>query len=48
MSAVLLTNVVVLDATEAEPYPGEVLVQGNRVRAVVQGRGRSPASGRPR
>src|SRR5918998_5640406 len=39
MSAVLLTNVVVLDATGAEPYPGEVLVQGNRVRAVAQGRG---------
>jgi predicted amidohydrolase YtcJ len=39
MGAVLLTNVVVLDATGAEPYPGEVLVQGNRIRAVAQGRG---------
>ena len=39
MSTVLLTNVVVLDATGAEPYPGEVLVQGNRVRAVARGRG---------
>ena len=39
MGAVLLTDVVVLDGSGAEPCPGEVLVQGNRIRAVAKGRG---------
>jgi imidazolonepropionase-like amidohydrolase len=38
MSATLLTNVTVLDSTGAEPFPGEVLVEGNRIRKVAKGR----------
>jgi imidazolonepropionase-like amidohydrolase len=34
----LLTNVTVLDSTGAEPFPGEVLVEGNRIRKVAKGR----------
>ena len=32
MGSVLFTDVMVLDASGADPYPGEVLVQGNRIR----------------
>lgn len=38
MESVLLTDVMVLDASGADPYPGEVLVQGNRIRSVARGR----------
>ncbi len=38
MSATLLTNVIVLDSTGAEPFPGEVLVEGNRIKKVAKGR----------
>ena len=38
MSATLLTNVMVLDSTGAEPFPGEVLVEGNRIKKVAKGR----------
>ncbi|MGD9510678.1 MAG: amidohydrolase family protein [Geminicoccaceae bacterium] len=38
MGSILLTDVAVLDASGAEPYPGEVLVQGNRIRTVAKGR----------
>jgi imidazolonepropionase-like amidohydrolase len=37
MSSVLFTNVNVLDCTGADPYPGSVLVEGNRIRAVSKG-----------
>ena len=39
MPATLLSNVMVLDATGAEPFPGEVLVEGNRIRKVARGKG---------
>ena len=35
MRPVLFTDVVVLDASGAEPFPGEVLVQGNRYPTVA-------------
>jgi imidazolonepropionase-like amidohydrolase len=34
MTGTLFANVNVLDCTGAEPFPGEVLVQGNRIAAV--------------
>ena len=37
MAATLLANVRVLDATGAEPFPGEVLVEGNRIKKVARG-----------
>jgi len=40
MADVLFTNVRILDGTGASPYPGSVLVQGNRIRQV----GRSTAA----
>jgi imidazolonepropionase-like amidohydrolase len=36
MANVLFTNVRILDATGAQPYPGEVLVQGNRIQRVAR------------
>ena len=30
MTSVLFANVRIIDSTGAQPYPGEVLVQGNR------------------
>jgi imidazolonepropionase-like amidohydrolase len=41
--ATLFTNVTVLDSTGAEPYPGEVLVEGEHISAVR----RSPGGPRP-
>jgi imidazolonepropionase-like amidohydrolase len=41
--ATLFTNVTVLDSTGAAPYPGEVLVEGERISAVR----RSPDGPRP-
>ncbi len=35
--ATLFTNVTVLDSTGADPYPGEVLVEGDRISAVNRG-----------
>lgn len=37
MSKILFTNVTILDCTGAEPYPGEVLVEGTRITAVARG-----------
>jgi len=37
MSRVLFTNVTILECTGAEPYPGEVLVEGTRITAVARG-----------
>ena len=34
MANVLFTNVRIMDATGAQPYAGDVLVQGNRVARV--------------
>ncbi len=34
---VLFTNVRIIDGTGAAPYPGEVLVQGNRIARVARG-----------
>jgi len=36
---VLFTNVSILDSTGAEPYAGEVLVEGNRIKSVAKGGG---------
>ena len=36
MANVLFTNVRVIDATGAQPYQGEVLVQGNRINRVTR------------
>jgi imidazolonepropionase-like amidohydrolase len=38
MSAVLLKNVLVWDGDRDVAYPGEVLVEGNRIRAVAEGK----------
>src|SRR5687768_5896055 len=37
MTSVLFTNVRIIDGTGAQPYPGEVLVQGNRIARVGRG-----------
>lgn len=37
MARTLFTNVRILDCTGAEPYAGEVLVEGGRIAAVVRG-----------
>ena len=34
MDRTLFTNVSILDCTGAAPYPGEVLVEGNRIKQV--------------
>jgi imidazolonepropionase-like amidohydrolase len=44
MNSVLFTNVRILDSTGAQPYPGEVLVQGNRITRVVKTQGGSARS----
>ena len=36
MSGILFTGVNVLDCTGATPFPGEVLVEGNRIQAVAR------------
>lgn len=37
MADVLFTNVRILDGTGDQPYPGEVLVQGNRIKRISHG-----------
>jgi imidazolonepropionase-like amidohydrolase len=37
MGNVLFSNVRILDGTGAQPYPGEVLMQGNRIQRVGRG-----------
>ena len=37
MANVLFTNVRIIDGSGAQPYSGEVLVQGNRIARVAQG-----------
>jgi imidazolonepropionase-like amidohydrolase len=38
MARTLFTNVSIFDGSGAKPYPGEVLVQGNRINAVAKGK----------
>ncbi|MGF1611806.1 MAG: amidohydrolase family protein [Kiloniellales bacterium] len=45
MVNILFTNVRILDGSGDYPYPGEVLVQGNRIRHVGRGRATLPANG---
>ena len=45
MANVLFTNVRVIDATGAQPYPGEVLVQGNRIARIGRGTRSLPTTG---
>src|SRR5260370_42028113 len=45
MGSVLFTTVRALDGTGAQPYPGEVLVQGNRISRVGRGPRSLPTAG---
>src|SRR5262245_24728493 len=45
MTHVLFTNVRIFDGTGALPYPGEVLVQGNRISRVARGARALPTAG---
>ncbi|GMV56939.1 MAG: peptidase M38 [Betaproteobacteria bacterium] len=45
MADVLFTNVRILDGSGSQPYPGEVLVQGNRIRRVTRGARALPVAG---
>ena len=45
MGNVLFTNVRIFDGSGAAPYPGEVLVQGNRISRVARGVRALPTSG---
>ena len=36
MASTLFTNVQILDATGAEPFAGEVLVEGNRIKSIAR------------
>jgi imidazolonepropionase-like amidohydrolase len=45
MGNVVFTNVRILDGTGAQPYAGEVLIQGNRIARVVHGTRALPAGG---
>lgn len=38
MARTLFTNVSIFDGSGEKPYPGEVLVQGNRINAVAKGK----------
>ena len=48
MSALLIENARIWDGTGAEPYPGSVLVDGNRFGAVAPAGEPLPADGAPR
>jgi imidazolonepropionase-like amidohydrolase len=45
MTATLITNVAIFDGTGAALFPGAVLVEGNRIRAVARGDERIEAGG---
>ncbi|MCK6429151.1 MAG: amidohydrolase family protein [Burkholderiaceae bacterium] len=45
MADVLFTNVRILDGSGSQPYPGEVLVQGDRIRRVTRGARALPVAG---
>jgi imidazolonepropionase-like amidohydrolase len=45
MANVLFTNVRVIDGTGALPFPGDVLVQGNRISRIARGARSAPVAG---
>jgi imidazolonepropionase-like amidohydrolase len=45
MGSVLFTNVRIIDCSGAEPFTGDVLVQGNRIQRVTRGGRSQPAPG---
>ncbi|MCZ6774648.1 MAG: amidohydrolase family protein [Proteobacteria bacterium] len=45
MANILFTNVLVFDGTGSDPFPGEVLVQGNRIQTVAKGGDQIPTDG---
>ena len=45
MGNVLFTNVRIIDCSGAEPYTGDVLVQGNRIQRVARGGRTQPPAG---
>jgi imidazolonepropionase-like amidohydrolase len=45
MDRMVITNVQVWDGTGAEPFPGEVLIEGNRIAEVARGSERIDRSG---
>jgi imidazolonepropionase-like amidohydrolase len=45
MGSVLFTNVRIIDGTGEPPYPGEVLVQGNRISRLARGARMAPMAG---
>lgn len=45
MAATLFSNVMVFDGTGSESFPGEVLVENNRIKAVAKGRRAISADG---
>src|SRR5712692_2572341 len=45
MTSVLFTNVRIFDGTGALPYPGEVLIQGNRISRIARGARALPTAG---
>ena len=45
MANVLFTNVRIIDGTGAPPYPGEVLIQGNRISRISRGERAAPMAG---
>ncbi len=45
MTSVLFTNVRIFDGTGALAYPGEVLVQGNRISRIARGARALPTAG---
>jgi hypothetical protein len=44
MTSVLFTNVRIFGGTGAQAYPGEVLVQGNRISRIGRGALSRPAA----
>ena len=45
MSSVLFTNVQIFEGTKSKLAPGEVLIQGNRIKSVAAGHGKIPIEG---
>ena len=45
MGSVLFTNVRIIDGTGAQPYAGEVLIQGNRIARIGRGARSLPTAG---
>lgn len=45
MGKILIRGATVFDATGADPFTGDVLIEGERIRRVFHGSGRAPAEG---